>query len=227
MEIIPVIDIKDRIAVRAVGGKRNDYKPLRSRLVGSPDPPEVAKAYKGMGFKEIYIADLDGILHSKPNLDIIEEISKETGIPIIADLGRWALENSAILQGVIPVVASETFNSLKLFEIPEKFVVSIDIKNNQLLCGMPFHLHGFIDMLKDIEPGEIMVIDMDRVGMSSGPNLGLCSYVIKNFPKRSIIYGGGIRNSHDLEALKRIGISKVLIGSAIHSGAIKYPIKSK
>lgn len=221
MEIIPVIDIKDRIAVMAIGGKRNEYKPIKSKLIDSSDPLDVANAYKAMGFDRIYIADLDGILYSKPNMDIIEKISAEIGISIIADLGIHALENSAIPRGVIPVVASETFNSLKLLEVFEEFIVSIDIKNNQLLCEMPFHLHGFIDMIKDIEINEIILLDMDRIGMSSGPNLGLCSYALKNLPEKSIISGGGIRNSSDLEALEKIGISKVLVGSAIHSGAIK------
>lgn len=222
MKVIPVIDIKDRIAVRAIGGKRNEYKPLKSKLVESSNPLDVAKAYKAMGFRETYIADLDGILYSKPNLDIIEKISKEMGISIIADLGRYALENSAIPSGITPVIASETFNSLKLFELFEKFIVSIDIKNNQLLCEMPFHLHGFVDMLKDIEINEIMVLDMDRIGMSSGPNLSLCNYILKNLPRKSIIYGGGIRNSSDLELLRKIGVSKALIGSAIHSGTINW-----
>lgn len=226
MDIIPVIDIKEKVAVRAVGGKRNEYKPLKSVLVNSSDPLDVAKAYKTMGFAELYIADLDGILYSKPNIDIIEKIAEDTGIPIIADAGIWALENLEIPRGVTPVVASETFNSLKLFELFEKFVVSIDIKNSQLLCEMPLHINGFIDMLKDMpEINKIMVLDMDRIGMSSGPNLNLCGYILKNLPRRSIIYGGGIRNYPDLDALEKAGISGALIGSAIHSGAVRYSSK--
>lgn len=221
MKVIPVIDIKDRIAVMAIGGKRNEYKPIKSKLIDSSDPLDVAGAYKAMGFDRIYIADLDGILYSRPNLDIMGRILKETEIPIIADLGRWALENSTIPARVVPIVASEDFNSLRLFEFLEEFIVSIDVKNNQLLCEMPFHLHGFIDMIKDIKINEIILLDMDRIGMSSGPNLGLCSYALKNLPGKNIIYGGGIRNSSDLEALGKIGISGVLVGSAIHSGAIK------
>ncbi len=62
LKIIPVIDILAGIAVHAVKGKRREYKSLESILFKSVEPVEIAKAFKTLGFNELYIADLDSIV---------------------------------------------------------------------------------------------------------------------------------------------------------------------
>ena len=42
MDIIPVIDIRNGVAVRAVAGRRNDYLPLASPLARSSAPLKAA-----------------------------------------------------------------------------------------------------------------------------------------------------------------------------------------
>ncbi len=44
MRIIPVIDVMDGVVVRAIGGRRDEYRPLVSQLTVSTDPIAVAKA---------------------------------------------------------------------------------------------------------------------------------------------------------------------------------------
>ena len=61
LKVIPVIDILDGLVVHAIRGRRQEYQPLKSSLCNSVDPIEVAKAFKTLGFNELYIADLDGI----------------------------------------------------------------------------------------------------------------------------------------------------------------------
>lgn len=62
MRIIPVIDVMAGVAVRAVGGRRADYRPVQSKLTASVDPVAVAKAMlAATGAEEIYVADLDAI----------------------------------------------------------------------------------------------------------------------------------------------------------------------
>jgi phosphoribosylformimino-5-aminoimidazole carboxamide ribotide isomerase len=46
MEIIPVMDILNGIVVHAVRGEREKYKPIKSILSASPDPVEIANAFK-------------------------------------------------------------------------------------------------------------------------------------------------------------------------------------
>jgi phosphoribosylformimino-5-aminoimidazole carboxamide ribotide isomerase len=60
--IIPVLDVMHGQVVRAIGGRRNEYRPLISKLVQSTDPLLVAQALlHATGAKELYIADLDAI----------------------------------------------------------------------------------------------------------------------------------------------------------------------
>lgn len=62
MRIIPVIDVLAGVVVRAVGGKRADYRPIQSKLTASASPVAVAKALVGAtGAEEVYVADLDAI----------------------------------------------------------------------------------------------------------------------------------------------------------------------
>src|SRR5438445_9777678 len=57
--VIPVIDLKGGMAVHAVGGRRDQYRPLRSVWQGSPSPIELAAALRsGLGIDCIYLADL-------------------------------------------------------------------------------------------------------------------------------------------------------------------------
>src|SRR3954451_24567824 len=46
MQIIPVLDIQGGIVVRAIGGRRSEYRPLVSRLTDSTEPLAVAHAMR-------------------------------------------------------------------------------------------------------------------------------------------------------------------------------------
>lgn len=220
--IIPVIDIKDEVAVGAFRGERDEYGPLESVICESPDPVEVAKAYQRIGFKEIYIADLDGIMKDMPNLELLKRISWETKLSILVDIGIWSRDDALKLDEVTPVIASETFSSLNMLRIPGRFVLSLDTRNGELISAMDLDLDRFIDIvIKGSQRiKEIIVLDLARAGTCEGPNLELCREIKKKIPDKRIYYGGGIRGIQDIKILLEIGISKVLVGRAIHFGMI-------
>jgi len=77
MQIIPAIDIKNGKCVRLFQG---DYD---KETIYSSNPIEIALKWKNQGAKMIHIVDLDGAKSGKPeNIQIIQEIIKETKIPI-------------------------------------------------------------------------------------------------------------------------------------------------
>jgi len=49
MDVIPVIDVRQGIAVRAIRGCRADYQPLKTSLSESNKPEAVA-----LGFRSLY-----------------------------------------------------------------------------------------------------------------------------------------------------------------------------
>ena len=66
--LVGVIDLMGGVAVRAVGGRRDEYRPVVGRLCDSPDPLEIANAYReSYGIDTLYVADLDAILGRPPN----------------------------------------------------------------------------------------------------------------------------------------------------------------
>ncbi|HLW13638.1 MAG TPA: HisA/HisF-related TIM barrel protein [Casimicrobiaceae bacterium] len=62
MQVIPVLDLLDGHAVRAVRGERARYRPVQSMLCDGSDPLTVARALLGAsGTRTLYVADLNAI----------------------------------------------------------------------------------------------------------------------------------------------------------------------
>src|SRR3954465_16009502 len=62
MRFLPVIDVLGGIVVRAIAGRRSDYRPLVSKLTDSTDPLMVARAIRDpYGWTDLYVADLDSV----------------------------------------------------------------------------------------------------------------------------------------------------------------------
>ncbi|HTH61053.1 MAG TPA: HisA/HisF-related TIM barrel protein [Paraburkholderia sp.] len=63
MQLIPVIDLLDGHVVRAERGQRDRYRPVRSSLVATSEPLDVARALVGAcRANTLYVADLGAIL---------------------------------------------------------------------------------------------------------------------------------------------------------------------
>ncbi|SMG59798.1 HisA/HisF-related TIM barrel protein [Paraburkholderia susongensis] len=63
MQVIPVLDLLDGHAVRAVRGERTAYRPIQSRLAATSEPLAIARALlDASGARTLYIADLGAIL---------------------------------------------------------------------------------------------------------------------------------------------------------------------
>src|SRR4051812_40962786 len=62
MEIIPVIDLKGGVVVRARMGQRDQYRPIETPLSPSSDAVDVVRGLLGVSaFRTLYVADLDAI----------------------------------------------------------------------------------------------------------------------------------------------------------------------
>jgi len=221
MDIVPVIDIKDGKVIQGVHGKKSGYTGLKSKAVPTSNPLELLIYYESLGFSEAYIADIDGILNSKPNYELLKDISFRTGMSLMADIGVWTLEDVLNLEKIKPVISTETFSSLNILAFPREFILSLDVRDKTLLTEMNLSLKDFLRIIKDSKRiDEVLLIDLTRVGLMNGPNLEACEYVQKALPDKKIMYGGGVRNMSDVEKLFSIGIKKVFVGSALMSGSL-------
>jgi phosphoribosylformimino-5-aminoimidazole carboxamide ribotide isomerase len=222
MKIIPVLDVKGGMAVSGKSGNRETYKPLKNVFHNSSKPIKIAKAMKKAGVSEIYIADLDSIERRGSNMEIVDKINLI--LPVMLDCGAYDMNSvyGALLVANKVIVATETLRNINdLYEIycrvnPERIVLSIDYLNDEILSK---HLKLDYKILRKhlevLRPSEIILLDLSRVGTERGINKTL----IDKFAsiKASIIYGGGI-SKDDLEDLGKIGVDKMLVGTALYSG---------
>ncbi len=222
--IIPVLDIKDGIAVSGKSGNRDEYKPLKTIFSPSPDPLDISKALKNAGADEIYIADLDAIEGREPNLDLVRSINKD--LPVMLDCGACDLDSveEALQVSQKVIIATETLRALEdLEEIyskvsRERLIISIDILNNQIhtkYLDLDFKI--LWQILENIRPSQIIILDISSVGCEDGINWQL----LDNFTgfDSSIIFGGGV-TAEDILKLDGMIMDKVLVGTALHQGKI-------
>ncbi len=225
MIIIPVLDIKNGIAVSGKSGNRETYKPLQTVFHPSSDPLEIARALFDEGAKQLYIADLDAIEGRNSNGDLVGEINQF--IPVMLDCGANDIDSvfKALQVADNVIVATETLKNMHdLHEIfcrvnRERITVSIDIMNNKVLSKyMELDFNILRENLEKLQPFQIILLDISRVGTQGGINWRL----IDEFTglESSIILGGGI-NGEEMSQLDKIGVDKVLVGTALHQGQIK------
>lgn len=221
---IPVIDLKENQAVSGKSGMRDTYQPLRTIFAPSSSPVEIANGLKLNGAHEIYIADLDLIESKGHNINDIKLIN--TILPVMFDGGVKNFEAFKFFldfayKVIIPTETIESVEEIiKIFNtLPrERIVISIDVKDDKLLAkNLDLSLSDFKEVLKELNPSEIILLDISSVGTNKGYNKKL----IDEFSefKNNLIVAGGI-NKDSLSELESLGIKKVLIGTSLHSGEV-------
>ncbi|OEC87435.1 MULTISPECIES: HisA/HisF family protein [Methanobacterium] len=224
--IIPVLDLKNGIAVSGKSGKRETYKPLKTVFHESASPEEIAKSLRDAGAVRIYIADLDSIENRESNFDIARKVNKY--IPVMLDCGAKNVSDvgKALEVADKVIIATETLENMdELNSIFDKFdknrlIISIDIKDGKIFSKyLNIDINYFIRKIEELNPQEVILLDISQVGTEKGVNEEL----IKKFLKLPLIIGGGI-TSTDINKLEKLGINKFLVGSALHKGKLALKI---
>jgi len=216
--IIPVIDLMGGQVVKAVGGDRTQYQPIRSPLSSDASPVGVAKGLLSLApLNRLYFADLDALAGHPPQIATITAITQafpdvelwvDGGIGTEADCQAWAAKTASRI-----VLGSETLHDLTL-PVRRGSILSLDFQGETFL-GNP----GLLTEAS-LWPPEVIVMTLDRVGSSGGPALELLTAIMARAGERRIYAAGGVRNKDDLDALATIGVTGALIATALHSGTI-------
>jgi uncharacterized protein related to proFAR isomerase len=223
MLIIPVIDIRGGVAVRAVAGERAHYRPIKSPLADSADPVAVARGYQSVfPFPTLYLADLDGIEGRGSNRALHARVADAwEGGDIWLDDG--SIEPHSSHQRVRPVIGSEMLLAAGICQselggkpLNRRGILSLDFRG--LAFMGPPELLAFPSMW----PGAIIVMTLANVGRSQGPDLKRVTAVVQMAGKqRQVFAAGGVRDMDDVRALRDAGAAGVLVASALHAGKIK------
>jgi phosphoribosylformimino-5-aminoimidazole carboxamide ribotide isomerase len=239
--LIPVIDVMAGQVVRAIGGRREEYRPIASRLTSSANPVAVAKRLFDLtGGSEFYLADLDAI---RGGYEISSEVMRllgEIAQPCWLDVGISAVRPPAILAATPacwPVVATETCAEPDLLKevvassASRPVAISLDLNSGSLLGN--WRAWGATDdrdaaavVRTAIRHGAntVIVLDLSRVGTGTGSGTeDLLRSLRSEFGGIDLIAGGGVRTWDDLESLGEAGATGVLVASALHDGILTFP----
>ncbi len=233
MKILPVLDILNCEVVRGVAGKRQEYRPIQSRLTDSVEPLAVATALsKHFGFSEFYVADLDAILHRRAHTHLYSQLGR-TGVELLVDSGICTCEDAAeiVSAGVARVVAGleTTANPIEIARLVERYgakhiVFSLDLMEGRPLSGSGQWSHDPMQIAQTVFRSgvrQIIVLDLARVGTGAGvPTLELCRRIRREMDFHTIITGGGIRSAADLRLVAESGVDTALVASSLHDGSI-------
>jgi phosphoribosylformimino-5-aminoimidazole carboxamide ribotide isomerase len=233
--LIPVLDVKAGLVVRAVAGRREHYRPLISQLTPSTDPGEVAQTLiETTSAQELYVADLDaiGTGHVSPCVLQLLTLSR-TNIWIDAGFGpQLGLDALPNLPHIRPVIGLETCHTPTLIHPgPRTVAFSIDLYNGILLdnwrsWGLS-DSHDIVGLARQVIAREVhtlIVLDLARVGTGSGCGTeALLRAIRAEFPEVELIAGGGVRSWDDVDRLAEAGADAVLVASALHDQTLRIP----
>ena len=84
---------------------------------------------------------------------------------------------------------------------------------------MPDDPFKIVEILNDCDLADIIILDLDRVGTTSGVDSQFLSNIV-SISDHNVLLGGGVRNVEDIEILEGIGVKGALVATALHNGSI-------
>jgi phosphoribosylformimino-5-aminoimidazole carboxamide ribotide isomerase len=223
MDIIPVLDLRGGIIVRARMGRREQYRPLESELTVTCDPVDVMRGFYAVyPFTTFYIADLDAIMGTGNNEVALRRL--KAAFPAAALwVDNGVADQSAALRWLDAglghlVIGSESQQDTALMQrlsAHERVVLSLDFREHGF--------HGPPALLEEVRcwPARLIVMTLARVGSGTGPDLDRLRAIRDVAADRGIYAAGGVRDRADLATLKGEGIAGALVASSLHDGRLR------
>jgi phosphoribosylformimino-5-aminoimidazole carboxamide ribotide isomerase len=230
VRVVGVIDLKDGTAVHAVRGERERYRPVSGVIGGDDgDALALARGFRALGLDELYVADLDAITGRGDNAALLAALAAEARLMVDAGVSEPGRARALLDLGAQRViVGTETLPGTAALDdllaaLPAgAMVLSVDLRDGRLLspdadlAGLPA-----LDALSRLpRVGEVIVLDLARVGSGAGPDIELVAAIHDAFPDRELLAGGGVRDTDDLGALDAAGAAGALVATALHRGVI-------
>jgi phosphoribosylformimino-5-aminoimidazole carboxamide ribotide isomerase len=238
VQVIPVIDLMRGQVVRGVGGRRDEYRPIESRLAADSQPQSVGRALSELGFRTVYVADLDAIVGGTPAWSTYEELIAspldlwvDAGLSTpeqARDMARFDSRGNSlagIILGLESIAHPSALAEMCAAVGRQRLMFSLDMKRGVPLTRWPAwrELNPLAIAAIALRGGvrRIIVLDLANVGMGQGVGTErLCRELRCLEPSLEIIAGGGIRGPKDLSSLQAAGCDAALVASALHDGRL-------
>jgi phosphoribosylformimino-5-aminoimidazole carboxamide ribotide isomerase len=225
VELIPAIDLRHGRAVRLRQGDD-----ARATIYGD-DPVAVLAAYARAGVPCVHVVDLDAALGEPPQRELVVKMA---ALEIKIQLGGglrdgeaidWALAAGCerVVIGSLVARDTEAFRALAL-ERPGRLVPALDVERGEVRVagwkeGAPHTLGEICGRLMGAPCPAVLVTDVERDGMMSGPNLDLARRVGRATGIPALV-SGGVHSLADLEAARTLPeVGGIIVGRALYEGA--------
>ncbi|MHA1999038.1 MAG: HisA/HisF-related TIM barrel protein [Promethearchaeota archaeon] len=229
--LIPVMDIKEGLAVHAVKGLRNAYKPVACDWCSDGNINELIAGYRDeFNLQDLYIADLDSILLDTMDASMYKMIRDAVKGHIMIDAGITTFEKFQELDGYRfdeIILGTESIRDLHIFDriIEEnkvKTIISLDFRDGALVTPIKSlrdaPVHDAIATLEDMKPDAFIFLELSRVGSKTGIN-HLAVDVLEKI-QTPLLLGGGIKDMGQVLASRARGFAGVLIATALQANLI-------
>lgn len=226
MIVIPAVDLRDGACVQLVGGS---YEREQVRL---PDPVAVARSWEQEGFRRLHVVDLDAATGNGTNALVVEEILRDVQADVQVGGGIRSVEQveqlfhagaSRVVVGTRALEEPEWLASLAAL-YPGVVVVATDVRERRVVTRgwvrtLPVDIMDVVEQLNPLPLGGLLVTAVHMEGQMRGTDLALMEDVAEasRFP---VIASGGVSSVADLRALEHRGVSAVVIGMALYTGAL-------
>ena len=229
MLIYPAIDLMDGRCVRLSQGRFEDA------TIYPADPADALAAFAEAGALWTHIVDLDGARERSPRQhELLAELARNAkqqlqvagGFRTRDQLARMFDAGVArVVIGSLAVQAPETVASFLAEHGDERITLAFDVR---LVDGTPevatsgWRESSGISLWDSLahfpEARHILVTDIGRDGMMTGPNAELIAEIVARCPALDVQASGGVASLDDLRALQRIGAVGAIVGKALWEG---------
>jgi phosphoribosylformimino-5-aminoimidazole carboxamide ribotide isomerase len=227
MQVIPVIDLMQGQVVHARKGMREHYQPIQSSLCKGSDAMDIVAALLYVfPFDSLYIADLDAIQNNGNNFNLINKLhNKFPRLSLWVDAGIADTPSYLAWQARHlgrAVLGTETLRD-------ESLLATNPSTNNTPVLSLDFHGGQFRGppalLLNPAHwPQDVIAMTLNRVGSDNGPDFAQLTNLLHlastQSPAKKIYAAGGVRHVADLRQLRDMGVTGVLVASAIHNGQL-------
>ena len=229
MILYPMIELLDGRCVSLFRGRTDEPH------IWHVDPVAKAKSFAKAGAEWLHITDFDAMAGDERNADLIREIIRTVGIPVLLGGGFRSLERIAkwidhgagrIVVGTLalhqPDVVKE---AAKLF--PDQIVLAVDVFEGVVVSDgwqqkSAFTPSAFLKAFEKDPFAAIIVTDIDADIGDAEDSLALIAQLASE-AKTQVFARGLSRTLDDLSRLKYVPlVSGALIGRALFDGSIDF-----
>ncbi|MBR4755975.1 MAG: 1-(5-phosphoribosyl)-5-[Bacteroidales bacterium] len=228
IQIVPAIDL---IGGRCARLSQGDFNRMTSY---TDSPAGMVSKYAESGVRRIHVVDLDGARMGRPeNLPLLRDLASAGSVDIEWGGGiksrkdvEAALEAGAghVICGTMAVKDPELFMDLLASFGPDKIILGADVRGLEVATRgwTEGSGTGLFELVGRFLPGlaELIVTDISRDGMFTGPAVGLYSEIMEAFPGLTLTASGGVGSMDDIARLDAAGVPRVIVGKAIYENKI-------